>query len=173
MDEPSRYHANQNWSVSPPVMCDVTYLPRRHLTSVPFGPKLQKLKSREKRRQTLECRMFYKASDQQSSKGSRSWTVEGGWGPGEKSEPGGLGATAAACAVGPGLDRGPEKGHAWESWWEPQRPYASVTSMLQCWFLSFDQCTLVVQDGNPGDPVWSRVRNELFLQLFCTFIVST
>ena len=63
-----------------------------------------------------KCRMFYKASDQQSSKRSRSWTVEGGWGPGEKSEPGGLGATAAACAVGPGLDRGPEKGHAWESW---------------------------------------------------------
>lgn len=54
--------------------------------------------------------MFYKASDQQSSKGSRSWTVEGGWGPEEKSETGGLGATATACAVGPGLDGGPEKG---------------------------------------------------------------
>lgn len=32
-----------------------------------------------------------------------------------------------------------------------ERPCASVTSMLQCRFLSFDQCTLVVQDGNPGD----------------------
>ena len=31
----------------------------------------------------LKCRVFYKASDQQSSKGSRSWTVEGGWGPEE------------------------------------------------------------------------------------------
>lgn len=31
--------------------------------------------------------------------------MEGGWGPGEKSEPGGLEPTAAACAVGPGLDR--------------------------------------------------------------------
>lgn len=36
--------------------------------------------------------------------------MEGGWGPEEKSETGGLGATATACAVGPGLDGGPEKG---------------------------------------------------------------
>lgn len=58
--------------------------------------------------------MFYKRVTSSLPKESESWTVEGGWGPGEKSEPGGLGATAAACAVGPGLDRGPE-GHAWES----------------------------------------------------------
>ena len=94
----------------------------------------------------LKCSTFYKASDRQSSKGSRSWTVEGGWGPEEKSETGGLGATAAACC-GAWTGSWTRKRTGWESQWKPQRLCALVTHMLQWWFLSFDRCTEVVRTG--------------------------
>lgn len=86
------------------------YLLRRPLTSVPFGPKLMNLKQIMKNTQTNSRNVgcSTKRSDQQSSKRSRSVDrkVDGALG---KVRAGGLGANAAACAVGPGLDRGPER----------------------------------------------------------------
>lgn len=153
VDKPSRYHVNQKWSVSPPVICDITYLPRRHLTSVPFGPKLQNLKSREKPRQTLE--MQHVLQSEWPAVFQRVKVMDSGrWmGPWGKVRDGRTGSHRNGVCCGAWTGWWARKRTGWESGWKPQRLCALVTSVLQCWFLSFDRCTeLFVQDGNPGDP---------------------
>ena len=126
VDEPSRHHLNQKWSVSPPVTCDITSTSLlRHL-----GQSCRTShKSWEKPRQTLEMQHVLQSEWPADFKRvkvihSRRW-----WGTEDKSGMGGLEATATAYAVGPGLGLGPEKGQGWKSWWKPQKLCTLVNSI--------------------------------------------
>lgn len=172
MDEPSRYHAN-------PKLISVTTSNVWASHAPPEAPHFCAIRAKAAEAQIRETQANPWMQDvlqsewpTRSSKGSRSWTVEGGWGPGEKSEPGGLGATAWRVLWGLDwtVDQKDMRGRAGEN---RRGPVLQWLACSNADFLASTSVLWLCRIVTLGTWVVQSLGMALTCRFFYTFIVST